>query len=357
MRIAHIIWSFEIGGGESLLIDIVNEQSNKHTVAVVIVNSLVNSHLLTKISSRVTVFTVNRKPGSRNILDIVRLNIHLRKFQPDVVHCHSWNLVKLLWLSRCRKVLTLHIRLHTPNVSLLDPDDRCLIKYDRIFAISNAVANEITKEYNSIMPVVVYNGIDFSKIDSKKDYHYDSFKMVQVSRLDCKQKAQDVLLKALHCVVYLYGIKNIHLNFIGGGPSCDYLKALTKELELDSYCSFLGEQHREFINANLKNYDLLIQPSHFEGFGLTVVEGMAARIPVLVSNIDGPAEIIQDGRYGYVFEVGNPEDCAKKIVEIMSEYKNDGLEENLDHAYRYALEHFDVKKTAADYIAHYMELA
>jgi len=356
MKIAHITWSFTIGGAESMLVDIVNEQSKKHAVALIIVNSLVNPHLLAKISSRVTVITINRKPGSKNILDIVRLNIHLLKLKPDVVHCHSWNLVKLLWLSRCRKVLTLHIRLHTPNAGLLDPDDRCLIKYDRIFAISNAVANEITKEYNGIMPVVVYNGIDFSEIDSRKEYHYDTFTMVQVSRLDCKQKAQDILLKALHSVVYHYGIKNVHLDVIGDGASGDYLKAMAKELKLNSYCSFLGSCPREFIYANLKNYNLLVQPSTFEGFGLTAVEGMAAKIPVLTSNIEGPMEIIQNGKFGYFFEIGNPEDCAKKIVEIMVEYRKYGLEENIDRVYRYALERFDIKRTAADYIAHYQKL-
>ena len=356
MKVVHIIWSFEIGGAESMLVDIVNEQSNKHTVSLIIANSLVNRHLLAKVSNRVTVITINRKPGSKNILDIVRLNIHLLKLKPDVVHCHSWNLVKLLWLSRCRKVLTLHVCLHTPNAGLLGPDGRCLVKYDRIFAISTAVANETTKEYNGIMPVVVYNGIDFSKIDYRKEYYYDIFKIAQVSRLDCKQKAQDILLKALHSVVYHYGIKNVHLDFIGDGASCDYLKAMTKELKLDSYCSFLGKQHRESIKANLKKYNLLIQPSHFEGFGLAIVEGMAARIPVLVSNIEGPMEIIQNGKYGYLFEVGNPEDCGKKIIKIMSEYEKHGFKEKMDHAYRYALEHFDIKKTAADYIAHYQKL-
>ena len=349
MKIAHIIWSFEIGGAESMLVDIVNEQSEKHTVALIIVNSVINSELMSNISNKVKLTRINRKPGSKNILDIAKLNIHLHKLKPDVIHCHKWNLVKLLWLSRYSKVLTVHI-------PCFNSDNRSLIKYDRIFAISNAVANEITKRYKGITPVVVYNGIDFSKIDSREDYHYDTFKMVQVGRLDCKQKAQDILLKALHFVVYRYGIKNIYLDFIGEGDSYDYLKTMTKELQLDSYCSFLGKQHREFINANLKNYDLLIQPSAIEGFGLTIVEGMAAKIPVLVSNIEGPEEIIQHGKFGYFFEVGNPKDCAKKIIKIMSKYEKHGLKENIDHAYRYALEHFDVRETDADYIAHYQEL-
>lgn len=349
MKIAHIIWSFEIGGSQSMLANIVNEQSNKHTVALVIMNSLVEPNLLANVSSRVTIITINRKPGSRNVLDIIRLNMQLRNFQPDIVHCHNLNLIKLLMSGRFKKVVTIHN-------TRLNPEERCLKRYSKVFAISKAVLTDIIERCEATKLVVVYNGIDFSKIDSGNNCHNDSFRMVQISRLYCRQKAQDILLKALHSVVYQYGIKNVHLDFIGDGVSDDYLKAMTKELKLDSYCSFLGEQHREFINANLKNYNLLIQPSNFEGFGLTVVEGMAAKIPVLVSNIDGPMEIIQCGKFGYCFEVGNAEDCAKKITKIMSEYNKHGLEENIDRSYRYALEHFDIKKTATDYITHYKEL-
>lgn len=348
MNIAHIIWGLEIGGAESMLVDIVNEQSEKHAVTLIIVNSVISSNLLSNVSNKVKITEIHRNPGSKNIFDIAKLNIYLLKLKPDVIHCHQWNLTKLLWFSRGRKVLTLH------NTHL-NPDERCLKKYSKVFAISNAVANDIAKECNGIMPVVVYNGIDFSKIDTREDYNHNTFRMVQIGRLDCKQKAQDVLLKALHFVVYHHGIKNIHLDFIGGGVSFDYLKAITKELQLDSYCSFLGKQPREFINANLKNYNLLVQPSNFEGFGLTIVEGMAAKIPVLVTKIEGPWEIIQHGKFGNLFEVGNSKDCAKKIVKIMSEYEKHGFKENIDHAYRYALEHFDIKKTAADYIALYQE--
>jgi len=332
-----------------MLVDIVNEQSNKHTVALVIVNSMVNRHLLAKISSRVTVITINRRPGSKNILDIIRLNIQLRKFQSDIVHCHNWNLIKILKLCRFKKVLTVHDTYQNRN-------ERCLNRYDKVFAISKAVASDITKNHKGITPVVVYNGIDFSKIDSRKNYHYDTFRMVQISRMDCRLKAQDILLKALHLVVYRYGIKNIYLDFIGEGDSYDHLKTMTKDLNLDSYCSFIGQRPREFINTNLKNYNLLIQPSNFEGFGLTIVEGMAAKIPVLTSNIEGPMEIIQGGKFGYFFEVGNPEDCAEQIMKIMSGYGTEVFRQTISRAYKYAGEHFDIKKTAVDYIANYENL-
>jgi len=49
---------------------------------------------------------------------------------------------------------------------------------------------------------------------------------------------------------------------------------------------------------------------------------MAAKIPVLVSNVDGPMEVIDNGEYGYFFESKNAESLATLIEEVMSDYTN-----------------------------------
>ena len=65
------------------------------------------------------------------------------------------------------------------------------------------------------------------------------------------------------------------------------------------------------------SYDLLVQPSRYEGFGLTVVEGMAAGVPVLVSDIEGPMEVIDKGRHGFAFRSEDFHDCGDRMMEIM----------------------------------------
>ena len=97
----------------------------------------------------------------------------------------------------------------------------------------------------------------------------------------------------------------------------------------------------------------MVQPSLYEGFGLTVVEAMAAKIPVLVSNIEGPMEIVKKGKFGYFFENGNVIDCANGIDKIL-DLSNAINDKMLDSAYLHAKHNFDIKTTAKIYLKKYV---
>jgi len=129
---------------------------------------------------------------------------------------------------------------------------------------------------------------------------------------------------------------------------------LVNSLGVEKYVDFIGEKSRSFIYKELKNYHLLVQPSFYEGFGLTVVEAMTAKIPVLVSNIEGPMEIIDYGNYGYYFNAGNEEDCAVKIKTIINEFSENDNSNKLDNAYNYAFSNFNIQATSQNYLDNYI---
>ena len=348
MRIMHIIWSLNLGGAESMLVDIINEQVRTEKVFLLIVNSEVQPELIKNISQKVEIITINRTSGSRNIWNIFKINYHIYRISPDIIHCHEWNLIKIVNFNRYKKVITVH----DVNIEF----NGYLKKFHRIFAISNAVNEDISKRGYGYKPVTVYNGIDFSKIKKRQDYNYDIFKIIQIGRLFHEKKGQNILLTALKIIVSDYEIKNIKIDFIGKGSSLYYLKELRKKLGLNEYCTFNGEQSREFIHNNLKKYNLLVQPSRYEGFGLTVVEAIAAKIPVLVSNIYGPMEIIRNGKYGYFFETEDAKDCANKIIKIMGDYKRQDFKDKMETNYRFVKKYFDIKQTAKNYIDEYRKI-
>lgn len=125
----------------------------------------------------------------------------------------------------------------------------------------------------------------------------------------------------------------VEVCFVGVGASRSLLEDMAIALGLKNNVSFLGAKRKEWLCHNLKNYDLLLQPSRIEGFGLTIVEGMAAKIPVLISNIEGPMEVIMSDGHGYFFETENSNDCATKIMEVISGYQRGVIGNRVDKAY------------------------
>ena len=106
MKIAHIHWSLGTGGIETMLPDIVNEQAKTNDVALVIINDWVEPSILAKVDqSIVKVVLLNRHEGSKNPMSIVKLNLFLMKFRPDIIHTHAYRIINLVvypWGKRVR---------------------------------------------------------------------------------------------------------------------------------------------------------------------------------------------------------------------------------------------------------------
>ena len=342
MRIAHIHWSLGTGGIETMLPDIANEQAKTNDVALIIINDWVEPSILTKVNQeRVKVVLLNRHEGSKNPWPIIKLNLFLMKFRPDVIHTHAYREINLVVYPFGKRVRTIH---NTHNVSDEYP------KYDKLISISKAVYEfTLNQGFDS---VVADNGIPVSRIAHTKATPFADGKLhfIQVSRLDLEQKGQDILLNALGILKNIYGINNFQMHFVGNGVDKSQLIKMTHELHLDNHVIFEGLKEQTWIYENLCRYDLFIQPSRYEGFGLTVAEAIAAKVPVLVSNIEGPLEIIDGGRLGMSFENKMVKDCAEKIKQFILNGRND---KQVEDAYQYVKSHYDVSVTAQKYLEVY----
>jgi glycosyltransferase involved in cell wall biosynthesis len=98
-----------------------------------------------------------------------------------------------------------------------------------------------------------------------------------------------------------------------------------------------------------------VQPSLYGGFGLTIVEAMAAKVPGLVSDIEGQLEVIGNGKYGMKFNIADVRDCGSNIFEIMNKKGNIVLNE-CNKVLKFVKQNFSVSETAAKYINSYKSL-
>lgn len=326
-----------------MLVNIANEQVKSHNVSLLLINDLVDEALLAKLSPKVKVLNCRRTAKSRSLIPVIRLNAYLLRLHPDVIHVHAPKVVSLLLPFFMKKVVyTIH------DVTI---GKQYLKQYKHSYSIAECVRKDML-ERTGIDAPVVYNGIKVDSIKTKSKYMVGNpFRIVQISRLDHQKKGQDILIKAINLLIQR-GVTDISLDIIGEGCSYDFLKDLIHKLNLGNVVHLCGARDYSWIQEHLRDYDLLVQPSIFEGFGLTVAEGMAAKIPVLVSDIDGPMEIIDNGKYGFHFTKGNVEDCANKIEKI----KNTNNECLVQEAWQHVNDNFSISRTAASYIDKYKEL-
>ena len=327
-----------------MLVDIMNEQCKTENVTLIVINNLINESLIQKINPLVSIVRINRRQSSKNPIPLIKLNWILYKLNPELIHCHDVKGIGLLLPSfRKRTVLTIH------ETNIQNPD---FVKYRKCFAISEAVKKDILTRYN-LETELIYNGVLISEIicREQEENEPEIFRITQVGRLEHQTKGQHLLIEALNLLVHEYKTTNIRLDIIGNGNSLQLLKDIVNKYNLNGFINFLGEKDREFIYQNLCKYNLLVQPSLFEGFGLTVAEAMAAKVPVLVSDVGGPIELIKDGIYGYRFESGNTEDLARQIIKIRTNYME--TKRLTEKAYKYTCENFDIGITAKNYLRQY----
>lgn len=131
-------------------------------------------------------------------------------------------------------------------------------------------------------------------------------KIVQIAGFR-PQKDQDTVIRSLALLP-----ENYEVYFVGDGERKKECELLATSLNLSSRIHFLGVCNN--ISQILSEMDVLVMSSHWEGFGLAAVEGMAAGKPVIASDVDGLREVVKG--YGVLFPAGDAHALAKEISYI-----------------------------------------
>lgn len=346
MKICHVLWGLTYGGIETMVINIANEQAALgHDVHLLIINDKIDAPMLKLISPDVKFHCVGRRVGAKDLMSILRFNRILWNMKPYVTHFHHVRMYKyVLPFVRGKWCTTFHIDC-VPSLR------HYIAGNPHLFSISNLVRKDILDK-TGVDSEVVLNGIDARKFRKRTEPYDPSkpFRIVQVGRLDKNQKGQHILIEAAR--ILRDSGADFSVDIIGEGASREELQSMIENYGLEHYVKLAGSKTPEYIWENLAGYDLLVQPSLYEGFGLTIAEGMAAHIPVLVSDIEVQLEVTDNGRCGYKFRSGDAEDCAAKIRRIMLDYDMKIADRGLERV----LEMYDVRVTAANYIEKYKNL-
>lgn len=225
-----------------------------------------------------------------------------------------------------------------------------LNKCDKVVCICEDMKNGVIKEIPELKEKleVIYNPFDIEKIeikssdyseikDNEKNLLEDNY-IIMVSRLDNVQKDFDTIIKAFKIVKQKR--KDIKLYLLGDGPDKEKIENMIKNEDLQEYIKLLGVKRNPY--PWIKNSKLLVHSSRYEGLPTVLIETLILNKIVISSNCPtGPREILDNGKYGSLVEVGDCNSMAQEILELLQEnsIKKEKYLSNIDES----VERFDKK--------------
>lgn len=166
-------------------------------------------------------------------------------------------------------------------------------------------------------------------------------------------KGIHVILKALSQI----DLKDhFRINLVGIGSEIENYKQQVEEMGLQNTVRFWGKIDNTRMEEIYRETDVFLLPSVWpENEPVTIMEAMAARIPVIASRIGGIPELVEDGKTGYLFEAGNANQLAQKMITCilnpgaLRTFGENGYKKILNHTFenqvRQILQVYDEKAT------------
>lgn len=187
---------------------------------------------------------------------------------------------------------------------------------NHIIAVSNANKENLIKlGIKKEFITVIHNGtylLDF--YDDIKYKNNKNVNIIWVGRM-IELKGLNFLLNAMKIVVSRY--PNSNLTLIGDGPLKNNLMKLSDELLITNNVVFKGYIKNNEIPFYLKNSDIFVLPSIYEGFGIAGLEAMSSGKAIVGSKVGGIVDIVKDQINGFLVEPRNYEQLAEKICYLI----------------------------------------
>jgi glycosyltransferase involved in cell wall biosynthesis len=195
-------------------------------------------------------------------------------------------------------------------------DQNCYDRIDRIFTVSNEAGRRFAEIYPqhagklSLFRNIVDRQAVLRKAEDGEGFadSYAGVRLVTVGRL-ARQKGYDIAVQAMAKIVSLGYDARWYV--IGDGPERKALEKLILKLGMREHFILLGAKSNPYLY--IREADLYVQPSRFEGWGIAVEEALILKKPVLASNCTGVAEQIVSGQNGIL--------CAPDVTELAAQLK------------------------------------
>lgn len=352
-EIALFLPALNDGGAERVFVNLAGALARKnHAVDLLVVKK--EGPYLAQVSPQVRVIELGGRGMLRSFWPLVG---YLRQHGPRVLFSAlpGPNLVALAAkiLSPTRVIITQHM--HISGDMAIARKLRTKIRAlcmrffyrfaDGFMCVSEGLADDFARHTgvrrNRI--TVIHNPVYDPDIlqRAKEDPHHPWFEeraapvLLSVGRL-APPKDYETILNAIMDLP-------VRLIVLGEGPLRSHLEGMIKKLGLQDRVDLPGFAENPY--AYMARADLLVHSTHFEGFGNVLVEALAVGTPVVATDCpSGPAEILEQGRWGKLVPVGDPVAMRRAIQATLETPEIDKI------GLRQRAQYFSIERAAEQYL-------
>ncbi len=329
-KIFYLITTPKIAGAEKQLFELAKRlNKDNYDIFVCTIMGEDNGELLKKLRDegiRCGSLDINHK---WQFLKVFKLTYLLKKENPKILQSFLFfdNLIARFFgkLMRIPIIISGQRNVETHRSKLRNLLEKATINFSD-FIISNTIAGKtilINREkLNEEKIKVIYNGIHLEPVHVRAN-NGECPVIGFVGRLE-EQKGINFLLEAIS----LLNNKRVKLLIIGDGKEKESLKLKAEELKINNCVEFLGRKENAW--DYMKNFDIFVLPSLWEGMPNVVLEAMSQEKIVITTNVGGIPEMIINGENGFLIEPANSKQLSKKIEYALSlpEQEKRRIEEN-----------------------------
>ena len=329
IRLAEFANGFWLGGGEVQLVELLRNLPDHYAVSVAALEA--NGPLLEgvlEMGYSPAVFELRGSAfGLNTLLQIKRSARWLRENRIQLVHAHDLYsaliAVPAAKIARCRVIVgrldLVHWKGRLRRLAM-----RALSRAaDHVIANAKAIETMLveTEGIPAERVSVIYNGIDVAAFD-RRVRQGPSLPLpatggapvaVLVANMhDPVKRQEDFLLAIAEARTRFPDLRAL---LVGDGRRRAQLEELSARLHLEQVAHFLG--HRVDVPAVLARANIGVLCSEREGLSNAVMEAMASRLPMIVTNTGGNPELVKDGERGLVVSVRQPSELSAAMVKLL----------------------------------------
>lgn len=326
--VVHVVYRLGIGGLENGVVNLINHMPpERYRHAIVCATDY--GDFAKRISRQgVAVYALNKQPGN-DLRAQYRFWKLLRQLNPAIVHTRNIGTIEYVIPALLARVARRVHGEHGRDMVDIDGSNKKYLFMRRLYAPFVNRFITMSRDLEQWLVEVVgirqdkvaqlYNGVDLERFKSAATYSRDDFSLNKddfvigtVGRLQ-GEKDQATLIRAFALLqTDTTVLVSMKLLIIGDGPERDRLEQLAVDCGIENKILFFGP--RDDVASLLSLLDLFVLPSLGEGISNTILEAMAAALPVVATNVGGNPELVDEGITGLLVAAADEKAMADAIA-------------------------------------------